>query len=113
MNTTTTTKPWADEPFDLLSFSLVQPKEGEKTSPSTEIAADIIIIHNTLIRGLNAVYLQCVNIERSPSDIKDLVEFAQVWAEMVLKHHDTGEDMLFPSLEKLVREFGVMAKNIE
>jgi len=72
-----------------------------------------LTVHNTIIRGVNAIYLQCINIERSPADLKDFVEFTQTWALALNTHHDSEEVMIFPRLEKVIEEPGFMDKNVE
>jgi len=111
MSTATAIRLWADGPFELLPISLL--KSGKTTSTSFKMARDMLTVHNAVIRGINAIYLQCVNIERSPADINDFVEFSQTWALALQTHHHSEETVVFPRLEKLIEEPGFMDKNVE
>lgn len=72
----------------------------------------MIIVHNFLLRGINSIYLQCVNVERSPEVVIDFVNYASQWGDAVHEHHETEEVMVFPQLEKLVGAPGIMAANV-
>lgn len=76
------------------------------------MAEDMTIIHNLLIRILNTVYLQCVNVERSPADVQDFVSYAIEWANMVEHHHHIEEEQVFPEIEELAGVPGLMQANV-
>lgn len=49
--------------------------------PCHKLAEEMIIIHNIIIRGVNSIYLQCVNVEtRAPESIPDFVDYVRMWA---------------------------------
>jgi hypothetical protein len=77
------------------------------------LVTEMIIIHNCLIRAINSIYLQCVNIERSPKDIPDFVEYCAVWGKLLHEHHDGEEQDLFPDAEVAAGVPGLMAANVE
>lgn len=76
------------------------------------MAEDMIVIHNLIIRIINTVYLQCVNVERSPDDVQDFVSYALEWSKMVEEHHHTEETEVFPEIEKMTGVPGLMAANV-
>lgn len=43
----------------------------------------MIIIHNLILRGVNSIYLQCVNVEaRAPEAVPGFVGYARMWAAL-------------------------------
>jgi hemerythrin-like domain-containing protein len=73
------------------------------------------IVHNCLIRGINAVYLQCVNVSKlgTAKDKLDFANFAYQWAEIVNEHHGIEETALFPSINEITGVPGLMDGNID
>jgi hemerythrin-like domain-containing protein len=71
------------------------------------------MVHNAILRSINAIYLQCVNVERAPERVGDFVNYCYVWGEMVEEHHRTEETDVFPELEKLLDAPGLMEGNVE
>jgi hemerythrin-like domain-containing protein len=73
-------------------------------------------VHNALIRGLNAIYLQCTHVH-SETDIHDFAFFVQAWGDSVHHHHHSEETAFFPAFEKIAKESGateeVMKENVE
>ncbi len=67
-------------------------------------------VHNTLIRGLNSIYLQAPHVS-SPIDIRDFLFFCAAWVKTVEHHHDTEERTLFPAIEKFTKKPGLMECN--
>lgn len=78
------------------------------------MASEMIIIHNVLIRGVNAIYLQCINVGERGTD-KDKIDFANFaarWAELAHEHHSAEEDSFFPGINKLTMTPGLMDGNL-
>lgn len=67
-------------------------------------------VHNTLIRGLNSIYLQGPHVS-SPTDIRDFLFFCTAWVKTVEHHQDTEERVLFPAIEELAKKPGLMEGN--
>ncbi len=88
-------------------------QKGDKVKGSHEMAVEMVVIHNIILRGINSVYLQCVNVERDPGAVADFVNYASVWAGLVKEHHDGEEELIFPELEELVGAPGIMAANVD
>ncbi len=77
------------------------------------MAKEMIVAHNFFIRAINSIYLQCLNIERSPADIPAFVGYASVWSRILHHHHEAEETFIFPEIEKLTGVKGVMDINVE
>jgi hypothetical protein len=69
------------------------------------------LLHNLYLRGINAIYLQCINVERSPADVPAFVKFALAWGTTLEGHHENEEDIVFPGIEKATGVEGIMAAN--
>lgn len=78
-------------------------KADKRATGASRVAAEMSLVHNTLIRGINAVYLQCVNVgERgSAKDKMDFAWFARQWSSFLNHHHSLEEDTLFPEINRL------------
>lgn len=72
------------------------------------------IVHNFILRGLNSIYLQCVNVGKNGSkeDVDDFIGYSLQWSTMVSEHHDTEETDVFPSIEKVTGKPGLMEGNV-
>ena len=72
------------------------------------------LVHNCLIRGLNAIILQAPHIPPSTSptyceqDVKDLLYYVLSWTKIIDQHHHTEETVLFPDIEKFAGKPGLM-----
>ncbi|CAK7236712.1 hypothetical protein SBRCBS47491_009731 [Sporothrix bragantina] len=101
---------YADHPFKLIP----DPRpEGEKTVNDMfdDVATEMACVHNCLIRGINAIYLQAPHIK--PADQKPFLNFASLWGKMINMHHKEEEVVFFPNIEKLAGEPGIMEDNVE
>ncbi|KAI0206056.1 hypothetical protein F4808DRAFT_455544 [Astrocystis sublimbata] len=91
-------KPWADQPWPLILL----PSQFEQiTHSALYIANEIAHIHNAMLRGLNAIYLQAPYVHR-PQDITDLSFLAQSWSTWLLDHHDLKEREILPGFEAVL-----------
>ncbi|KAK1498028.1 hemerythrin HHE cation binding domain-containing protein [Colletotrichum tamarilloi] len=105
-------KAWADGPFELISSTRAGTKKGVKTAGVNRMAEEMTIIHNLILRIINTVYLQCINVEKSPNDVQDFVSYAIEWSKMVEEHHETEETEVFPEIEQLAGVPGLMRANV-
>ncbi|OHF01441.1 hemerythrin HHE cation binding domain-containing protein [Colletotrichum orchidophilum] len=125
-------KPWADGPFQLISSTRAGSKvsaleapsksrrklitnyeqKGVKTTGVNRLAEDMTIVHNFILRIINTVYLQCINVEKSPDDVQDFVSYAMEWGKMVEEHHETEETEVFTEIEELAGVPGLMQANV-
>lgn len=81
-------------------------------------------VHNTLIRGLNAIIQQAPYVKRASTtesdntslpasgacekDVEDFLAYVENWVVMVNHHHDVEEAFLFPELGKFTGVPGYM-----
>lgn len=111
-------RPWADKPFELIPSSTLGYKPGEKVAPIHETAEEMIIIHNVLLRGINSIYLQCVNVQKAPKPAKgpsvteNFTHYALQWGETIEEHHHIEETILFPGMAEAVGEPELMAAEV-
>ncbi|KAI8624472.1 hypothetical protein F5Y19DRAFT_316753 [Xylariaceae sp. FL1651] len=89
-------KPWANEPWPLIE----PPSRTQHiTHPALHIANEIALIHNAMLRGLNAIYLQAPHV-RQVQDVADLLFLVECWSAWLLDHHDLKENVMLPGFEK-------------
>jgi hypothetical protein len=69
------------------------------------------VVHNFFLRGLNSIYLQAPYVH--PADYADFVAYASCFYPSVFHHHDGEETRVFPQIEALVGQPGVMDINVE
>ncbi|KAI1812636.1 hypothetical protein GGS20DRAFT_522869 [Poronia punctata] len=91
-------KPWADQPWPLID---IPSRTHNVSHPALYIANELSHIHNAMIRGLNAIYIQTSHVQE-PQDIADLLFLAKSWARWVSDHHVFKERVLFPEFEKIL-----------
>ncbi|KAM0552693.1 hypothetical protein ACHAPJ_007790 [Fusarium lateritium] len=72
-------------------------------------------VHNLLIRGINAIYLQAVNVAQrgTKKDKLDFSNFCWVWSEELQEHHNIEETMIFPEINELAGIPDLMDANVE
>ena len=72
-------------------------------------------VHNLLIRGISAIYVQCVNVATrgSAQDKLDFVNFAKAWSNFIHEHHEFEETVAFPDINRVTGQDGLMDANIE
>lgn len=102
--------PWADEPYVLVSI----PGRGvdlSKAHGSVYVAREMAFAHNGLIRTLNSIYQQCVHVS-TPADVADMLKYAQFWCQWIHEHHQAEEDLLFPRIEEVTGNKGLMEQNV-
>jgi len=72
--------------------------------------------HNCLLRALNAIVLQGPHVHSSkspsqyiPQDVKDFLFYIQSWLKSVDHHHHTEETVIFPGIEAMANEPGLLS----
>jgi len=107
----TAPKPWADKPFALNPT----PGHGQDIKNLPDhiwMAREMTFAHNGMIRGLNSIYQQCIHVS-SPGDIADLLKYAEFWCDWIHTHHGGEETILFPKIESITGQKGLMERNVE
>jgi hypothetical protein len=69
------------------------------------------VVHNSLLRGLNSIYVQGPNIQ--PTDYRDFIGYSLCWHSVVREHHTSEEDQFFPDIEEAVSEKGILDSNVQ
>jgi hypothetical protein len=70
------------------------------------------VVHNTLLRGLNSIYLQASSAKAQSSRVPFL-QYCRTWYVVVHAHHSHEEEKLFPKIEGICGEEGILSVNIE
>lgn len=122
------TKPWADQPFTLIPTPTEDQTKGVCELPSAsrraqanklkydkvviEVAREMCLAHNAMIRNLNAIYLQCEHVT-IPKDQADFIIFCQAAIEVIHTHHAMEEANFFPQIAEYTGQPDIMERNIE
>src|SRR4051812_39434105 len=69
------------------------------------------LAHNSILRGLNSIYLQAPHIPSSL--VPSFLTYCQCWAESMSHHHHAEESFFFPEIERVTGEKGLMTRNVE
>lgn len=72
------------------------------------------LVHNLILRGINAIYNQAANVgsRGTDKDKADFASFAYQWGAMLSEHHDTEEKMVFPEIESITEVAGLMGDSV-
>ena len=76
------------------------------------MAVEMVRAHNTFILGFNAIVLQGPNV-KDPKDKEDFMYFCHALMTAIHHHHGIEETTLFPYIEKVTNQPGLMEKNVE
>lgn len=89
-------------------------KIGNRVQGTKKLASEMTIVHNVILRSINAIYNQALNVgaKGTEKDKADFVNFASVWGEMIHEHHETEEQMVFPDINRITGIEGLMDGNI-
>lgn len=90
-------------------------QKEKRATGARRLAAEMTLVHNCIIRGINAVYLQCVNVSQrgTAEDKLDFANFASQWAEFVNEHHTIEETSIFPGIGEITSVPGLMDGNVD
>lgn len=102
---------YADHPFPVLATPSGKLPEGTKPDIFHDLASEMTHVHNIMFRGLNSIYLQAPHI--SPEDTDSFCNYMELWYEWLHAHHEGEEAILFPGIERLSGEAGIMEANVE
>ncbi|KAL1965836.1 hypothetical protein VTN77DRAFT_5157 [Rasamsonia byssochlamydoides] len=103
------TKLWADRPWELIETPSKTADVNEH--PAVYIANEMAFAHNSMLRGLNSIYLQAPHVH-DPRDVADFLFFVKSWAAWVSHHHVLEEERMFPDFEKVIGTPGFLEGNI-
>ncbi|KAJ2975009.1 hypothetical protein NQ176_g5754 [Zarea fungicola] len=97
MKTSAPASQWAESPIPLVPTP--QHLTG-KTDLFTAGATHMALVHNSMIRGFNSIYLQAPYIDEKLSP--DFIGYSLTWAKFVASHHHDEEDNLFGKVSELL-----------
>jgi hemerythrin-like domain-containing protein len=69
------------------------------------------LVHNCIIRALNSIYLQAINIPTK--DYKAFTKYMLATYQSLEAHHDGEEEFFFPEIEKATGQKGLMDVNVK
>lgn len=90
-------KPWADGPMKLVGTPIYVTKKTDLFSTG---ASHMALLHNSIFRGYNSIYLQAPHVK--DADKPDFVGYCLTWYKFVKSHHDDEEETLFTKVEELL-----------
>lgn len=106
-------KSWASNPFKLISDTGLHARSDVPHDHYVvKFTKDMALVHNLVLRGLNAAYNQCLSVTPGTQAAQDFLIFNQCVFEMLKSHHDMEEEKLFPALEKALGQPGAMETNV-
>lgn len=95
-------KPWADGPMKLVGTPIYETKKTDLFSTG---ASHMALLHNSIFRGYNSIYLQAPHV--NDTDKPDFVGYCLTWFKFVKSHHDDEEQTLFTKVEDLLDDKAV------
>jgi len=102
---------WADAPYSLIETPKYKEGKSGYTDPYMETASTMCVVHNSVLRGLNSIYVQGPNIR--PADYTDFIGYSLCWHSVIHEHHKSEEDQFFPEIEEAVGEKGLLDSNVQ
>jgi hemerythrin-like domain-containing protein len=106
--------PWPETPFRLIT------ETGVKTRP--EIPQDhycrtnaqtMALTHNSMFRGLNAIYNQALQVRPGSDDAADLLLYCIMVYDFIHNHHQMEEAVYFPGIKNAAGRPRLMSSNVE
>ncbi|KAK5657367.1 hypothetical protein OQA88_2937 [Cercophora sp. LCS_1] len=104
---------YADHPFPLLTTPSYARLKDPSLGPPDELddlATDMVLVHNFLIRALNSIHIQSPHI--SAADAPDFCRYMQLFLAVLHVHHHNEETDFFPAIETMAGEKGIMEGNV-
>lgn len=101
----------AAKPFPLIETPTSKLGHGEEQDQFHRCASEMACVHNMLLRGLNSIYLQAAHIR--PENQLSFLKYSACFYELLHVHHSGEEEILFPAIEEMCGEKGIMQRNIE
>lgn len=109
-----TPQPWPETPFPLIHGTGAKKRtdipEGHYCIRNAQIMAQT---HNTIFRGLNAIYHQAKQVVPGTKDAADILFFCAITCDFIECHHHAEEAAYFPAIEEAADMPGLMDGNIE
>ena len=105
---------WPEYPFKLIHHTGANERPDVPTHHYCRRNAQLMALtHNTIFRGLNAVYHQASSVLPDSQAASDLLFYVSVVWEFIHNHHVIEETIFFPEIEWATGIPGLMNDNIE
>ena len=78
-----------------------------QTDLFTTGATHMALLHNSILRGYNSIYLQAPHVQEA--DKAAFIGYSLTWFKFVKSHHDDEEETLFTKVEELLNDKEVFA----
>lgn len=98
-------RPWADQPMKLVGTPQYVSKKTDLFSTG---ATHMALLHNSIFRGYNSIYLQAPHVK--DADKADFIGYCLTWFKFVKSHHDDEEETLFTKVEELLDDKDIFAE---
>ncbi|KAH8898030.1 hypothetical protein GQ53DRAFT_885113 [Thozetella sp. PMI_491] len=86
---------WGERPFALVPTPTWK---ADKPDVIEDITTEMVLAHNVILRGLNAIYNQAGWVQ--PDDVNSFLNFITVWYAIVEAHHGGEEKHFFSWVEE-------------
>ncbi|KAJ0163196.1 hypothetical protein CTA2_3366 [Colletotrichum tanaceti] len=105
---------YADHPYALIPTPAFQNSQNEKETSEPDmfvrVASEMALVHNMAIRGLNSIYLQAPHVPAAES--RAFLRYVLAWHDLLHVHHSGEEADLFPAIEAMAGQAGLMDGNV-
>src|SRR5947207_14806835 len=90
-----------EKPFRLISSTGANTRTDVPSNHYCRRNAQIMALtHNTIFRGLNAIYSQATQVLPGTQDAADLLLYCEITCNFIHNHHFVEESVYFPEIEK-------------
>jgi hemerythrin-like domain-containing protein len=90
---------WTDHPFPLIHTTTTTTKPHHQCSHYSHHAAKLMVsTHNTILRGLNAIYAQSFYIRPNTNSATDFLAYSSTVISFLHHHHSIEERIFFPAI---------------
>lgn len=105
---------WPEQPFKLIhSTGIDERPEIPRDHYAIRNVQLMALTHNTIFRGLNALYHQALQVRPGTAEAIDFLFYCKVLHDFLHIHHETEEAHYFPQIEKAAGIQGLMQANVQ
>ncbi|TID15514.1 hypothetical protein E2P81_ATG07678 [Venturia nashicola] len=102
---------WADGPFPLIPIPFGG-RDVSKEHGSHYLAQQMSLLHNCILRVLNALYNQAPHV-KSRKDIKAFLQLIKLWHDEFEQHERVEDQFFFPKIEEITGDMDFMSESID
>ena len=105
---------WPETPFRLIQSTGIDSRPDVPFNHYCRRNAEVMALtHNTMLRGLNAIYHQAPFVQPSTKAASDLLLYCSVAYDFIHSHHTMEENTYFPAIEAACNIPGLMSENVK